>query len=268
MKEVRFIIYCIICLLLVTCICSCDRNEGNGQQTTDVAQTNAPETNAPEETTDEEETTGVPDQPPVPEKNTGLDDALFIGDSRSHGIKIYSDLEKRGATFFTNVGMSIYNVRNTEVYVTNDGNYKIEQLLTEKKYGKIFLMLGVNEIGYPFNPTVNNYKTFVEDIQRLQPDALIFIQANLKVTQSVSEANIAINWPVNNPMIDKFNAAIKEIADNEKVFYVDVNELFNDGNGNMPADKAGGDGIHVTAKAYIEWANWIADQTAKIMNAI
>ncbi len=263
MRKLKLIIYCILCLLLVACICSCDNEEGSGQSSTDL-----PQTNAPEQTTGENETTDVVDPPPTPEKNTGLDDALFIGDSRSHGIKIYSDLEKRGATFFTNVGMSIYNVRNTEVYVTNQGNYKIEQLLTEKKYGKIFLMLGVNEIGYPFNPTVNNYKTFVEDIQRLQPDALIFVQANLKVTKSVSDANIKINWPVNNPAIEQFNEAIKGLTDGKKIFYVDVNELFNDGNGNMPVDKAGGDGIHVTANAYIEWANWIADQTARIMNEI
>lgn len=263
MRSLKIIICCIICLLLVACMCSCNNGEESGQTSTD-----APQTNVPEQTTGESETTGVVNPPPGPEKNTGLDDALFIGDSRSHGIKAYSDLEKRGATFFTNVGMSIYNVRTTEVYVTNQGNYKVEQLLTEKKYGKIFLMLGVNEIGYPFNPTVNNYKTFVEDIQRLQPDALIFIQANLKVTKSVSDANIKANWPVNNPMIDKFNAAIKELVDNQKIFYIDINELFNDGNGNMPTDKAGGDGIHVTANAYIEWANWIADETARIMNAI
>ncbi|MBR6682036.1 MAG: hypothetical protein IKL40_03530 [Clostridia bacterium] len=263
MRNIKFIICCIICLLLVACICSCDNGEGSGQPSTD-----APQTNAPEQTTGESETTGVINPPPNPEKNTGLDDALFIGDSRSHGIKIYSNLEKKGATFFTNVGMSIYNVRNTEVYVTNQGNYKIEQLLTEKKYGKIFLMLGVNEIGYPFNPTVSNYKTFVEDIQKLQPDALIFIQANLKVTKAVSDANIKANWPVNNPMIDTFNEAIKVAADNKKVFYIDINEKFNDGNGNMPTDKAGGDGIHVTANAYVEWASWIEEQTAKIVNEI
>ena len=78
-----------------------------------------------------------------------FDDALFIGDSRTVGISEYGDLNN--ATFFANTGMSVYNVFEKSVSVPKIGKLKLEQLLESKKFGKVYIMLGINELGYDMN---------------------------------------------------------------------------------------------------------------------
>ena len=88
-----------------------------------------------------------------------FDDALFIGDSRTVGISEYGDLNN--ATFFANTGMSVYNVFEKSVSVPKIGKLKLEQLLESKKFGKVYIMLGINELGYDMNKTLENYKKLI-----------------------------------------------------------------------------------------------------------
>ena len=74
-----------------------------------------------------------------------FDDALFIGDSRTVGISEYGELNN--ATFFANTGMSVYNVFDKKVSVPKVGKVKLDQLLTSKKYGKVYIMLVINKLG-------------------------------------------------------------------------------------------------------------------------
>lgn len=177
-------------------------------------------------------------------------DTLFIGDSRTVGLCEYSGLTT--ATFFSDVGMSVYRVLTSQVSVSGQGQTTLEKLLKEKTFGKIHLMLGINELGYDLNTTVNTYTTVVDTIQTLQPEAMIYIGANLHVGKSRSDTDKVIN----NPTIDRFNNAVAALADGEAIFYVDVNPLFDDGEGNLRADLSG-DGTHVYGSCYPQWIQWL-----------
>lgn len=179
-----------------------------------------------------------------------FDDALFIGDSRTVGIFEYGTI--KGADFFCNTGMSVYNVRKAEVSIPSMGKISLTELLDSKSYGKIYIMLGINELGYNFKQTVRKYGELVDDIRAVQPDADIYIQANLHVTKKRSDSDKTFN----NAAINRFNTAIAGFADNDTIFYIDVNELFDDENGNL--DKAySSDNTHPLAKYYAEWSNWL-----------
>lgn len=179
-------------------------------------------------------------------------DALFIGDSRTVGIAEYADLKK--ATFFADTGMSIYNVQSRKVSVPSVGKVKIEDLLSSKKYGKIYIMLGINELGYNTNQTVKEYKKFIEYIQKKQSNAIIYIEANLHVTEQKSKSDKTFN----NTNINKFNNEIKKLSNNKTIFYIDINEAFDDENGNLRSDYTH-DNIHIYAKYYKEWGKWISE---------
>ena len=114
-----------------------------------------------------------------------FNDALFIGDSRTIGISEYGDLNN--ATFFAYTGMSVYNVFSKTVSVPKVGKLNLEQLLSSKKFGKIYIMLGINELGYNTNQTLENYKKLVDYIKDSQSSAIIYIQANLHVASKKSE---------------------------------------------------------------------------------
>ena len=185
-----------------------------------------------------------------------FDDALFIGDSRTVGISEYGDLNN--AIFFANTGMSVYNVFEKNVSVPQVGKLKLEQLLTYKKFGKIYIMLGINELGYNQEKTLKKYKDLLKFIQEKQSNAIIYIEANLHVTAERSNKDKTIN----NININKINNEIAQLADNEKIFFIDVNEKFDDENGNLSSNYTQ-DNVHIYAKYYKEWSDWLSQNAVK-----
>lgn len=189
-----------------------------------------------------------------------FDDALFIGDSRTVGLHEYGGLGN--AEVLADSGMSVYKLFKKEFTWSSGEKGTLEELLTQRRFGKIYLMLGVNELGYSFNTTVTRYTEMVERIQEAQPDAFIFLQANLHIAQEKSETS-----PVyNNENIDRFNEEIEKLADGERRFYLDVNEMFDDEEGNLAAEYTADD-IHVLAKYYSGWVKWILKHAVKLENA-
>ena len=185
-----------------------------------------------------------------------FDDALFIGDSRTVGISEYGDLNN--AIFFANTGMSVYNVFEKNVSVPQVGKLKLEQLLTYKKFGKIYIMLGINELGYNQEKTLKKYKDLLKFIQEKQSNAIIYIEANLHVAAERSNKDKKIN----NININKINNEISQLADNEKIFFIDVNEKFDDENGNLSSNYTQ-DNVHIYAKYYKEWSDWLSQNAVK-----
>lgn len=186
-----------------------------------------------------------------------MSNALFIGDSRTVGLMEYSGLE---SDFFASVGMSVYNVEDEEVSVPNVGKVTLDQLLSNREYDTIYLMLGINELGYDMDQTVDVYGKLVEDISKSQPDAKIMIQANLHVTQEKSQNHDYIT----NERIDEFNDKIAGLADGKNIFYLDANPEYDDENGAMSAEVTS-DGAHLYAKYYEQWGTWIKAESQRML---
>lgn len=186
--------------------------------------------------------------------NISMEDALFIGDSRTVGLMEYAGID--GADYFCTVGMSVYNIHKEPVSVPNVGEVTLTDLLNSKKYGKIYIMLGINEVGYNFGSTVEKYAELIEFIKSKQTDATIFVQANLHVTKSRSDSDEVIN----NTAIDGLNEKLSKLADGKNVFYLNANVLFDDDTGSLSSEKTE-DSTHLYAKYYKEWGSWIVMQT-------
>ena len=190
--------------------------------------------------------------------NTSMGDALFIGDSRTVGLMEYAGID--GADYFCTVGMSVYNIHKNSVSVPNVGKVTLTELLNGKKYGKIYIMLGINEVGYKFSSTVEKYSELIEFIKDKQPNAVIFIQANLHVSKSRSDSDKVVN----NTAINGLNAELAKLADGKSKFYLDANILFDDKTGALSSEKSE-DNTHLYAKYYKEWGEWIINQTASLI---
>ena len=132
------------------------------------------------------------------------------------------------------------------------GKTKLENLLNTKTYGKIYVMLGINELGYDHEQTIRKFGELIEYIAKAQPETIIFIGANLHVTAEKSAESVIYN----NKNIDYINKGIEKLADGERIFYIDINEVFDDKNGNLKAEYTT-DKVHVLGKYYEEWAKWI-----------
>ena len=180
-----------------------------------------------------------------------FDDALFIGDSRTEGLKEYGGLGK--AVVLCDSGMSIYRLWKENFYVDNK-KQKLEQILTEKSFGKVYLMLGVNELGYDLNHTMKKYRETLDRIEETQPEAIIFIQANLHVTDEKSHNSDIYN----NENINRINQKLEELAKERGYLYLDVNPIFDDENGCLSKEYTV-DQAHILGIYYRDWANWLLE---------
>ena len=101
---------------------------------------------------------------------------------------------------------------------------------------------------------MEKYKDVVAHLQELQPDAIIYLQAIMRVSTERSNKGDYIN----NPGIDARNAEIAKLADNKKIFYLDVNPLVCDDTGGLIKEDTF-DGVHLKA-AYIDiWKQFLMD---------
>ena len=178
-----------------------------------------------------------------------FDDALFIGDSRTMGLAEYADLG--GAEVFANTGMNIYRLYSMKNAV-RDREPWLEDILAKKQYRRIYLMSGINELGYDEAQTVKRFEEEVLKLKELQPEAEIILEANLHVTSERSEKEAIFN----NEGIDRINDYIRQIAEKHGFSYIDVNEIFDDDTGGLTPEYTH-DQVHVLGKYYQEWADWI-----------
>lgn len=205
---------------------------------------------APEETTPETEPAPVF----VQLEESWFDDALFIGDSRTVGMKNYYKLGK--AQYFTNIGMNIYSVFAQMDKHPVYGHIFLEDLLQKETFGKIYIGIGLNECNYEYEYIREGFDKLVKMIKEYQPDCKIILQSIMMCSEKTAKGN----WYFDQENLGNINAIIESFADGETVFYIDSNEWIVDEKGYLPADMTH-DGIHLYGTGYEEWAHWIVEKS-------
>jgi len=190
---------------------------------------------------------------------TWFQDAAFIGDSRTEGFRLYSGV--KGGAYLTHTGLSVYRVKKGEE-VIREGETKVSVLDALKKgdYGKVYLALGVNELGY-FNPDdfARVYGEIIDAIREIQPDATIYIQAIFPVNAAKCK-QYGQPYYVTNETIADYNAALAEECVEKEVWFVDIPPELLDENGEAQEDLST-DGVHFKKSGYTIWLDWLLCHT-------
>lgn len=183
-----------------------------------------------------------------------FDDALFIGDSRTVGLHDYTDLAEH-ADFLCETSLTVYKVmeENFKGYGT------VEEVLSQKDYGKIYIMVGINELGRGTTEDfMAKYTEVVDSIHGLEPDAKIFIQGIMRVSGKKNDSDAIFN----NSNINARNNAIATLADNVQIFYIDVNEVVCDEEGNL-SEEYTFDQIHLLGVYNELWKQFLLSHGAE-----
>ena len=187
-------------------------------------------------------------------------DAVFIGDSRTVGMYEYGGLEET-STFYASTGLTIYKMFDSKIVAVPGQKKKItvEEALSEKQFAKIYLMIGINEMGTgTVESFMKAYGEAVQHLQQLQPDAVIYLQAIMKVTTERSGQGDYIT----NEGIEARNEEIAKLADDEKIYYLDVNPLICDETGGMVASYTY-DGVHLKARYIPIWLDFLKEHAVE-----
>ncbi len=238
-----------------------DTTEETTPQTTQPPQTSEPETTAPPVSDSAAEPVNTPEPRPLPpdtgvHKSANFGNVLFIGDSRTVGLKDYANLG--GADIFAENGLNVFRLFKDPVPVPGRGKVTLDSMLSTKQYDKIYIMLGINEIGYDLDRVIDFYGKALDTLQARQPGATIYIQANLMIQKSRSDRDSIYN---NNNM-RYLNDHMAAFADGAKRIFVDVNPLFGDGAGNL-APQYAHDDFHLIGSWYTVWADWLYENTCE-----
>ena len=180
-----------------------------------------------------------------------FDDAVFIGDSRTVGLHDYGGLDK--AAFFATVGLNVYDMWSQRFCEVDGEKLTLEEALSRRQYKKIYFQIGINEMGRGTVDTfMQAYEESVRKFQQLQPDAIIYVQGIMRVTKEKSDKDKIFN----NPGIQVRNERIAQLADNMKIFYIDVNEVVCDDTGNLRKELTF-DNLHLYGSKYYIWVDFL-----------
>jgi hypothetical protein len=204
-------------------------------------------------------TAPVPESSPV--EDGWFSDAVFIGDSRTDGLRLYSGI--RDVDFLCYKGLTVFELMEDKAVIDGDGGkLSVFQALERKQYAKVYLMLGVNELGYNNDQGfADAYGAAVDRVRQLQPDAQIYLQSIVPVNQETCQATGQPSY-ITNEQIAVYNQIIETVAADRQVYYVDVSEALVDESGTLPAD-ASADGIHFHREGYQTWYAYLKTHTVE-----
>ena len=218
-----------------------------------------PEATAAPEETPAPEQTAPPELKPEPlglgESDAVTDDffadAAFFGNSLVDGLRIYGGL--KSGSFFAATSASVINVELTKNAKLSTGEEcTLFQALTEKQYGKIYVLLGINEIGFEPDYFVQLYSSLLGRIAEAEPEAEIYIMSLTPVTKDTSDTSSVFNLP----RIRAYNEALYALAGQCGYKFLDLECALSDAFGYLP-DEESTDGIHLAAEKYAQWADFL-----------
>jgi lysophospholipase L1-like esterase len=181
-----------------------------------------------------------------------FNDAVFLGDSRTVGLQLYSGWDN--CDYLADVGMTIYDCLDRDISFGDIQHTTAREVLSTSRYGKVYIMLGINECGSNINTYFDKYTEVVDQIHRWQPDALIVVQGIMKVGAQKSATHPSIN----NTNITARNEKLATLANDWYIYYLDINEAVCDENGNL-TDGYSFDQVHLYAKYYSLWCDYLLE---------
>lgn len=190
-------------------------------------------TPAPEEPTSPEPVTEEPaTKPPVTIEDSFFDHSLFIGESRIAGL-YYSGVFSSSDFLFDSQGT--IDTASEDAFSLNDaGGMTVAEALSNSDYDSVFLMFGMNELGWGSDEAfVSYYEELVNLIKETSPDTTIYIQSAVYVTEGYEEE---VEW-IENSHVDTFNELLQGICDGETVIFLDVNTAMTE-NGHLASDNS------------------------------
>lgn len=193
---------------------------------------------------------------------TWFKDAVFIGDSRTNGLYMYSGI--KGGTFLVHTGLSVFSVVDREAVLgSGDNKYSVLSALGNKQYGKVYVALGVNELGW-FHPERYGeaFGKLIDTIRDIQPNAVIYIQSIIPVCTEVCKAHGQAYY-VTNENIASYNDALVQVCAEKEVLFLNVSEaLVDPDTWELPADLTA-DGVHFKKAGYQAWLSYLLCHTGE-----
>ena len=179
-------------------------------------------------------------------------DAAFFGNSLVDGLRYFGGIEP--GSFYAATSASVVNVEVTLNSELESGEEcTLLEAMTEKSHGKIYILLGINEISFEPEYFSWLYGGLLDRIRELEPGADIYIMSLSPVTEKCSEESEFFNME----RIAAYNSALYALAREKECYYVDLCQALAGEDGYLPEEVSTADGIHLIREEYPHWAEYL-----------
>ena len=180
----------------------------------------------------------------------------FIGDSRTQGFIMYNGLKE--VQDYSYVGLMVDTAVSKKFVKTSNGEkITLLQDMKGRNIKKVYIMLGVNELGWSY-PQVfkSKYEELIDKIRVVNPNCEIYVQSIIPVTKSKDKSDKYFN----NTRIKKYNQLVREVANKKNVKYLNVQTALINSEGYLP-EETSPDGIHIGANYCKKWLNYLKNNS-------
>ena len=185
-------------------------------------------------------------------------DAVFVGDSITTGIDLYSTISTAKVVASTGVNLETFlttkSVRNSK-----GDKVTIPEAVKELGAKKIYLMLGTNGIDWmSVESMIKQYQTVIDRLKKDNPDAIFYIQSIPPITKDKE----AKSEQMSVKKIKEFNAQLLKLAQKNKMYFVDVFSALVSEDGYLSKDIST-DGVHFNSSVYTTWIEYVRCHTSR-----
>ena len=166
-------------------------------------------------------------------------DAAFIGNSLIDGLRLFSGLTT--CDYYGVTSMTVRSAANS-----------VFDRLRQKQYGKIYILLGINEIGFDSWYFKELYIDLVASIIAMQPGADIYIMGLTPVSRNRSNTSASFNMT----RVRLYNERLYEVAEEMGCYYIDLCDALAGPDGYLPAESTW-DGVHLNSSYYKVWLEYL-----------
>ncbi len=178
-------------------------------------------------------------------------DAAFFGNSLVQGLSLYGGLTR--GDFFAEQSAAVYNVSTTLNATRSDGTKAtLLDALCEKQYGKLYILLGINELAFDADYYAQIFSALLDEIQAREPQAEFYIMSLTPLTAEKDGDDTVFTQE----RVLAYNAALRQVAAERKCWFVDLVDALAGPDGFLPGEIST-DGIHLTKETYPVWAEYL-----------
>jgi hypothetical protein len=233
--------------------------------TTEAPSSDAPATNAPAETSEVIAPVGYDWSKPVPESAkkdaSWFDDAVMIGDSRMGGFQIFAGVYN--AEYITFAGMAVDKFFTWEFYPKNGETLTAAEALKTlpNNFSKVYINLGLNELGWDpyFGSFKNKLCEVIDAVRAWDSDVDIYL-ISVFPTSKARKATVVWETLEN---VEIINQKIMEAATEKQAYYVDMDTIFRDAEGYLPAGYSN-DGVHLNSPYVRQFRDYLLTHTVEV----
>lgn len=189
-----------------------------------------------------------------------IDSLIFLGDSRTYGLKAYKMLSGGKSTeqvWVPDSGtLQVCDAYSTYISLPDGSDVKLKELLETKKPKILVISLGINYVNYAKAQRTDEedfkfwYSKLLDTVIAASPETTVIIQSIYPINETVYKT-------YDNATLIERNDWLLDLAYDYGMYYLNTAEALADDDGNLNLKYQNGDGCHPGYEGYSEILKYI-----------